>query len=112
MRIWSCEVAAFAFRSSPIAHALRTTFGVVCAQYQTPFYDGVFCNLDLATFQTLTPQNVASAVGVQGQVFTIVNDESYFYPDLIRGWIVDKVDNMGQGTSAYHPIVSTCSATR
>merc|ERR1712151_1272365 len=28
-------------------------------------------------------------VGVQGQIFTIVNDEAYFYPDLIRGWIVD-----------------------
>ena len=27
----------------------------------------------------------ANAVGVQGQVFTVVNDESYFYPDMIRG---------------------------
>jgi len=79
-------------------------------QYQTPFYDGVFCNLDLATFQTLTPQNVASAVGVQGQVFTIVNDESYFYPDLIRGWIVDKVDNMGQDIAYYTG--STTGTTR
>jgi hypothetical protein len=53
-------------------------------QYQTPFYDGVFCTdgvLDLATL----PQQV----GVQGQIFTIVNDESYYYPDMIRGWIVD-----------------------
>ncbi len=25
-------------------------------QYQTPFYDGVFCNLDLETLQTLAPQ--------------------------------------------------------
>jgi len=79
-------------------------------QYQTPFYDGVFCNLDLATFQTLTPQNVASAVGVQGQVFTIVNDESYFYPDLIRGWVVDKVDNMGQDIAYYTG--STTGTTR
>merc|ERR1712079_849232 len=26
-------------------------------------------------------------IGVQGQVFTIINDENYYYPDLIRGWI-------------------------
>jgi len=58
-------------------------------QYQTPFYDGVFCNLDMDTFSTLQPQQIANAVGVQGQIFTIVNDESYFYPDMIRGWIVD-----------------------
>jgi hypothetical protein len=58
-------------------------------QYQTPFYDGVFCNLPLEVAQTLKPQDIAYAVGVQGQIFTVVNDESYFYPDLIRGWIVD-----------------------
>jgi len=49
-------------------------------QYQTPFYDGVFCN-----FESLDNLKV----GVQGQVFTIVNDESYYYPDLIRGMIKD-----------------------
>lgn len=58
-------------------------------QYQTPFYDGVFCNLDLPTFMTLGKQDIASAVGVQAQIFTVVNDEEYFYPDLIRGWVVD-----------------------
>jgi len=58
-------------------------------QYQTPFYDGVFCNLDLETFQSLQPQDIASAVGVQAQVFIVVNDESYFWPDLMRGMIVD-----------------------
>lgn len=57
-------------------------------QYQTPFYDGVFCNLPTGV-AGLTGQQIASAVGVQGQIFTIVNDESYFYPDMIRGWIVD-----------------------
>ncbi|VEU43884.1 unnamed protein product [Pseudo-nitzschia multistriata] len=70
-------------------------------QYQTPFYDGVFCNLDLETFSTLGPQDIASAVGVQAQIFTIVNDESYFYPDLIRGWIVDEQENMGQDVAYY-----------
>lgn len=58
-------------------------------QYQTPFYDGVFCKLPLEAFMTLGAQDIASAVGVQAQIFTIVNDESYFYPDMIRGWIVD-----------------------
>lgn len=58
-------------------------------QYQTPFYDGVFCKLDLETFSTLGPQDIASAVGVQAQIYTIVNDEEFFYPDMMRGWIVD-----------------------
>lgn len=68
-------------------------------QYQTPFYDGVFCNLPLETFLTLGAQDIASAVGVHGQVFTIVNDESYFYPDMIRGMIVDK--EMGKDIHIY-----------
>jgi hypothetical protein len=68
-------------------------------QYQTPFYDGVFCNLPLESFQALAAQDIASAVGVHGQVFTIVNDESYFYPDMIRGMIIDK--DMGKDISYY-----------
>jgi len=51
-------------------------------QYQTPFYDGVFCIDNVIT-------DTASQIGVQSQVFTIVNDESYYYPDLMRGMIVD-----------------------
>lgn len=72
-------------------------------QYQTPFYDGVFCNLPMETFQEVAkdPQNIANAVGVQAQIYTIVNDESYFYPDMIRGWIVDEVDEMGQDIAYY-----------
>jgi hypothetical protein len=54
-------------------------------QFQTPFYDGVFCN-----FLTDFEGDVNKArIGVQGQIFTIVNDESYYYPDLIRGMVVD-----------------------
>merc|ERR1739844_690594 len=52
-------------------------------QYQTPFYDGVFCR----GTDYFTP-SLQEAVGVQGQVFTIINDESYYYPDLMRGMIV------------------------
>jgi hypothetical protein len=51
-------------------------------QFQTPFYDGVFCKDDILT-------DTAAQIGVQAQVFTIVNDETYYYPDLMRGMIVD-----------------------
>lgn len=51
-------------------------------QYQTPFADGVFCNIDVITA-------THEQIGVQGQVFTVVNDESFYYPDLMRGMIVD-----------------------
>merc|ERR1712146_728388 len=34
-------------------------------------------------------QNLVNSVGVQAQIFVIVNDESYYYPDLMRGAIVD-----------------------
>jgi hypothetical protein len=77
-------------------------------QYQTPFYDGVFCNIDAETFGTLTPENIKDAVGVQGQVFTIVNDEAYYYPDLMRGMIVD--GEMGQEITKYTG--STTGTTR
>lgn len=68
-------------------------------QYQTPFYDGVFCNLPMEVFTTLSPQDIANNVGVQGQVFTIVNDESYYYPNLIDGMIVD--GEFGQDMAIY-----------
>lgn len=68
-------------------------------QYQTPFYDGVFCGYDGVS--ELPLQTVASAVGVQAQVFTIINDESYYYPDLIRGMIVDEKSDFGKDMAAY-----------
>jgi hypothetical protein len=56
-------------------------------QYQTPFYDGVLCN-----FAALNGVlgSLPQKVGVQAQIYTVVNDESYFYPDMIRGWIKDQ----------------------
>lgn len=64
-------------------------------QYQEPFYDGVFCR-----FATDFGGSLATAkIGVQGQVFTIVNDEAYYYPDLIRGMIVDGA--MGSDIATY-----------
>jgi hypothetical protein len=45
----------------------------------------------------MTPQELADNVGVQGQVFTIINDEDYFYPDLMRGMIFDIDDSKPMG---------------
>jgi hypothetical protein len=58
-------------------------------QYQTPFYDGVFCTDGVISLET-----TASQIGVQSQVFTIVNDEQYYYPDLLQGMIIDGVRGM------------------
>jgi hypothetical protein len=57
-------------------------------QYQTPFYDGVFCKDGVIT---VTPLNTYEKIGVQSQIFTVVNDDDpkYYYPDLIKGAIVD-----------------------
>jgi len=51
-------------------------------QYQTPFYDGVFCRDGVIT-------STSQHIGVQAQIYTIVNDEDYYYPDLMWGMIVD-----------------------
>jgi len=56
-------------------------------QYQTPFYDGVFCKDGIIS---LNPLNTFSKIGVQAQVFTLINDEDYYYPNLINGMIVDE----------------------
>ena len=61
-------------------------------QYQTPFYDGVFCRDGVLT-------DPAQQIGVQAQVFTIVNDESYYWPDLMSGMIVD--GEMGMDLAMY-----------
>jgi len=58
-------------------------------QFQSDFYDGVFCNIDGPDG---IPPDLQNYVGVQAQVFTIVNDEDYYYPDLMRGMMVDGAD--------------------
>jgi len=55
-------------------------------QFQYPFYDGVFCRDGIIS---LDPLNTYQKIGVQAQVFTVVNDESYYYPDLMRGMLVE-----------------------
>jgi len=77
-------------------------------QYQTDFYDGVFCHADKLT-------DTASQIGVHAQVFTIVNDEDYYYADLIRGMVVDgeygadvaKYTGSTTGTSRNNKVCST-----
>lgn len=61
-------------------------------QYQTPFYDGVFCVDGILN-------DTAHQIGVQAQVFTVVNDESYYWPDLMRGMIVE--GDMGTDVDHY-----------
>lgn len=92
-------------------HSVAGACGTI-NQYQTPFYDGVFCKLPVEAFLEVAkdPQNVANAVGVQAQIYTIVNDESYFYPDMMRSWIVDEVDGMAQDIAYYTG--STTGTTR
>lgn len=83
-------------------------------QYQTPFYDGVFCHLEKLKGLDYTQEQI----GVQAQVFTIINDEDYFYPDLMRGWIVDgsfgrdvtKYTGSTTGTSRNNQICSKYAA--
>jgi hypothetical protein len=74
-------------------------------QFQYPFYDGVFCHI--ATRYNVEKQ-LSHQIGVQGQIFTIVNDESYYYPDMIKGMIVD--GDYGQDIAAYTG--STTGTTR
>jgi hypothetical protein len=60
-------------------------------QYQTPFYDGVFCNTGKEdgkiSLGASPPFNVPERIGVEGQVFVIANtdDPDYQNMDLIKG---------------------------
>jgi len=66
-------------------------------QYQTPFYDGVFCRDGVIE---LAPLNTYKKIGVHSQTFVIVNDESYYNGDLIHGMIVDGAE-MGVDIAKY-----------
>lgn len=74
-------------------------------QYQTPFYDGVFCRYsgtptgNQVNLGDEAHGGLDGSIGVQGQVFTIVNDDDYYYPDLARGMIVD--GDYGADIAAY-----------
>merc|ERR1711865_48773 len=80
-------------------------------QYQTPFYDGVFCTDGILSLGPSPPLNTYQKIGVQSQVFTIVNDEDYYYPDLMRGMIVEAETGAGQGSYGQNLAKYTGSTT-
>jgi hypothetical protein len=70
-------------------------------QYQYPFPDGVFCNVQALKIAAIDRQTLASNIGVQGQVFTVVNDENYYFPNMLQGMIVNKELGMGTDMTIY-----------
>jgi len=69
-------------------------------QFQYPFMDGVLCGATMGglDFETAVAAigSGAAAIGVEGQVFTVVNSETpsaspYFYPcwNMLNGWNTD-----------------------
>merc|ERR1712037_720198 len=49
----------------------------------------------------ISSRELALSVGVQAQVFFIVNDEDYYYPDLIKGMISHPGTEFGEKVVAY-----------
>lgn len=72
-------------------------------QYQTPFYDGVLCGVPDANYlmAAMADPGLEQIVGVESQTYTIVNDEHYYYPDMMRGMIKDDSNGMGQDIASY-----------
>jgi hypothetical protein len=76
-------------------------------QYQYPFYDGVLCRLGEEAYPgkgkfglgtvggVADPLSLPGQIGVQGQVFVVVNDEDYYYPDMLRGMIITDANAIG-----------------
>lgn len=70
-------------------------------QYQTPFMNGVLCKANQAG---LSPGDAVASVfdakstkiGVQAQIFTVVNDPAYDYPDwdALKGWNTALANNV------------------
>merc|ERR1712146_385317 len=81
-------------------------------QYQTPFYDGVFCNDGIISIGESPPFNVAQRVGVQGQVFTIVNSDApeHQYDDLFHGAWMDETNGKWDDVAIY--VGSTTGTSR
>lgn len=75
-------------------------------QYQTPFYNGVFCTDGIIS---ISPLNTYSTIGVQAQVFTVVNDEDYYHDDLFSGMIVNGEE---KGTDIAYYTGSTTGTSR
>jgi hypothetical protein len=80
-------------------------------QFQSHFMDGVLCyanenELDTATAVDAVFASGAAKIGVQGQVFTVVNDDAYDYPewDMLNSWNYDLATNVAvyQGSTTGH----------
>ncbi|KAL7545968.1 hypothetical protein ACHAWF_009319 [Thalassiosira exigua] len=87
----------------------RAVAGATCGevtQYQTPLFDGLFCNTTQGVIDAIKSggagQAVAENVGVQAQVFTVINDDNYVVPNLIMGMVVDH-DRMVPGNGPDTP---------
>merc|ERR1719222_1608757 len=86
-------------------------------QYQFPFYDGVFCNNrkngygSIISIGNYVPFNVPQRVGVEGQVFTIVNSDDPMYENynLFGGAWKDAADHW---TDVAKYVGSTTGQTR
>jgi len=78
-------------------------------QFQTPFYDGVFCKMGEPGY-VLGLTNTWTNIGVQAQVFTIVNDEAYYYPSLMQGMI--RLPNTDYGKDMAYYTGSTTGTSR
>ncbi|KAL7529392.1 hypothetical protein ACHAWF_002962 [Thalassiosira exigua] len=99
----------WARRARDLAAGVQVRDGFRCRHYDrtdiksTAPYDWKYCvGMEVGeTYETIEAQDVAGAVGVHGQVFTVVNDEAYFYPDMIRGMIRDGPQDMGQDVAIY-----------
>jgi len=77
-------------------------------QMQSPFYDGVFCKDGIIS---IAPLNTYEKIGVEGQVFTIVNsdDPAYQYDELFKGmW----ADGDQKGTDMAYYTGSTTGTSR
>lgn len=71
-------------------------------QYQTPFTDGLLCNGPQDPPEpALTVEFFPANIGVQGQIFTVVNNEEYYYPNLIQGMLVNTDADIGTKVTAY-----------
>jgi len=90
-------------------------------QYQTHFMNGVLCKANEAR---VSPEDAVAAVfddqtaliGVQAQVFTIVNDDAYDHPDweMMGGWNTDLAEDVAiyQGsTTGQQDGNETCRGT-
>jgi Delta carbonic anhydrase len=85
----SCSSSVLMTHDTPFVNSFET---------QTPFRDGIFCKPDIIS---LDPLNTYYKIGVQAQVFVVVNDEDYYYPDLFRGMIVDEALSIGTEITYY-----------